>query len=299
MIVRGSRGSSFGRQENSFVSRPIRKRRQNLVIGDSKCNTARLPQNFKHDGIAIGFGDAETRCERRRVLPHLAHVCPLLESAGHGRASGGLHCDHARPFAGTYPAEFLQFREGFPHSNQADAAARGIKHCIGIFPTQLLDQFIAHGLLAFNAERLFQRGDVEPALFFFPFRDDASTVGDQAVDQIYFRSIDHRLDVIGKWHVLRHEDVRFNTRRGCVSRESSRCVSSRWNSQFFQAVVSCHGDGECEAARLERGRWVGALLFQERIRKAPAWQHRRPAFAKGHGFDVGQNQAVAPHSGPL
>src|ERR1700730_11488472 len=114
MIVRSSRCSPFGRQENSFVSRPVHKRCQDLLIGQSERNAPRLAQNFKHDGIAVGVGHAKTSCEWWLVLPHLAYVSPSFESTNHARASGRLYGDHARSFPETRPAKFFQFHECSP-----------------------------------------------------------------------------------------------------------------------------------------------------------------------------------------
>ena len=48
--------------------RPVHKRGQDQLIGQSERNAARLAQNLKHNGLAVGFGHAKTGCERRGVL---------------------------------------------------------------------------------------------------------------------------------------------------------------------------------------------------------------------------------------
>src|SRR5581483_11503071 len=97
-----------------------------------------------------------------RILPHLAYRLALLEGPHNRSAAGGLYGDHLRTLA-AYPAKLLHLLERLPHADHAHAAAGGIEDRVGILPPKLLDQLVAHGLFAFHAIRLLQRGDVEPS----------------------------------------------------------------------------------------------------------------------------------------
>ena len=68
-------------------------------------------------------------------------------------ASGRLHADHVRAL-GADETQLLHLVEGLPHAEQANAAAGGINNALRKFPAQLLGDFVAHGLFAFDAVRL-------------------------------------------------------------------------------------------------------------------------------------------------
>src|SRR5271166_6964967 len=94
--------------------------------------------------------------------------------------------------------------------------------------------FVAHGLLAFDAVGLFGGGDVEPSIVFpgigiLQLGDFAGTVGDEAIDQGDVRAIVIALDAVGHGNVFGHEDVGFEVGGGGVGGESSGGISSGRN----------------------------------------------------------------------
>ena len=93
----------------------------------------------------------------------LREALALLERPDDRGTPLGLAAHQPRQFVGLQPAEFLQFLKRLPHADQARAAAGRIEDHIGQLPAELLGQFQAHRLLAFEAVRLLQRGEVEPA----------------------------------------------------------------------------------------------------------------------------------------
>ncbi len=131
------------------------------------------------------------------VLPHgFEEAAPSF----HARATG------AQPEAWTAiilgrlpvdPAELLHFFKCLPHADEADSAAGGIEDGVGISPAELLDELVAHGLFAFDAEGLFEGGDVEPAFAFCAFGDDAAAVRDEAVDESDMRAVGDAFDIVG------------------------------------------------------------------------------------------------------
>src|ERR1700691_6424448 len=180
---------------------------ENFGVGDSEGCAVRVAQDFEHYRLAIGFGDAQAGGEGGGVGPHFAGAGALVECFGYGGATGGLHGDHARTFYWLDPAEFFEFGESFPHADEAYAAAGGIKNRVGIFPAELFDQFVAHGLFSFHAERFFERGNVEPAFGLAALGDDAAAVGDEAVNQRDVCAIGDSFDVVREGNIARHENV--------------------------------------------------------------------------------------------
>ena len=162
----------------------------------------------------------------------------------------------------------------------------------------MLDEFVAHGFFAFDAEGLLEAGDVEPGLtgggvgFLLGldvFGDHASTVGDEAVDHGDVGTVDDALEVVGEGYVLRHEDVGGDAGGGGVGSERAGGVACTGDGEVLEAVVFGHGDGEAEAAGLEGAGGVGSLLLDVEAGVPLAVEHRGPAFAEGDGRYVGQN----------
>src|ERR1051326_4251214 len=124
------------------------------------------------------------------VFPGFGYGFAFNESFRNWRASCCLDGDHLWPLlAGIKPSELFEFIESFPHSNQTDATTGWIEDCIGRTPSKLLGDFQAHGLLAFDAEWFFERGNIKPTLRLLAFADDASAVADQPIDQIYVAAV--------------------------------------------------------------------------------------------------------------
>ncbi len=181
----------------------------------------------------------------------------------------------------TQPSCFHLF-EGLPHADEADASAGGVEDGVGVGPAELLDELVAHGLFAFDAEGLFEGGDVEPdllgggvgfALGLDVFADHAGAVGDEAVDHGDVGSVDDALDVVGEGDVLGHEDVGLDIGGGGVGGEGSGGVACGGDGEVLEAVVLRHGDGEAEAAGLEGAGGVGSLFLDVEAGVALAVQH--------------------------
>jgi hypothetical protein len=162
---------------------------------------------------------------------------------------------------------------------------------------ELLDEFVAHGLFTFDAEGLFEGGDVEPAFAFGAFGDEAAAVGDEPVDEVDLCAVGHAFDVVGHGHVARHEEVRFDAGCSGVGSESAGGVSGGGRGEFFQSVVAGHGDGGGHAAGFEAACRVVGFLFEEEVGVAAAGEHGGPAFAEGNGIGGGKDVGVSPHGG--
>jgi hypothetical protein len=191
----------------------------------------------------------------------------------------------------------FHFVEGLPHADEADSAAGGVEDSVGVGPAQLLDEFVAHGLLAFDAERLFQGGDVEPAFALRAFGDHAAAVGDESVDQRDVRAVGHAFEVVGHGHIARHEDVGLDSRGGGVGGEGAGGVAGGGRGELLQSIMASHGDGHGHAAGFEAAGGIVGFFFNVEAGIAAAGKHGRPALAEGDGGGVGEDIGVAPHGG--
>ena len=178
----------------------------------------------------------------------------MFISARNRSAAGRLNGDHFWPLAG-HPAQLLHLFKGFPHADDAHAAARGIKDGIGILPAQLLHQLVSHGLLAFHAERFLERGDIEPSFGLLALGDDAAAVGDEPVDEREMRAVNLALHLVGERHIFGHEDVGLNSGCRSIGRQRSAGIACRWRSQLLDSIMPRHGHGQCQATRLECACW--------------------------------------------
>src|ERR1039458_10648655 len=78
-----------------------------------------------------------------------------------------LHADHLGAFSFIDPAQFLHFLERLPHADQPDASSGWVKNGVWQLPSHLFGHLVAHGFLAFDAERFLQGRDIEPAFLLF------------------------------------------------------------------------------------------------------------------------------------
>ena len=121
-----------------------------------------------------------------------------------------------------------------------DAAASGVEDGVGQFPIHLLGDLVAHRLLAFDAVRLFERADVEPAFAGTAFGDDLSAIADQSIHQGDMGAVGFALKVVCLRDVARHEDMGFEAGRGCVGGERAGGVSGGRDCDFFYAEFEAH-----------------------------------------------------------
>ena len=134
-------------------------------VGSADGFAAGVREDVEDDGVAVGLGDAEAGGEGGGVLEELAGGFVCVEGGGDGGAAAGLEGVHLGALASLLdPAELLHLFEGLPHADEAYAAAGGVEDGVGVGPAELLDELVAHGLFAFDAEGLLERGDVEPDL---------------------------------------------------------------------------------------------------------------------------------------
>ena len=203
------------------------------------------------------------------------------------------------------PAEGLHLFERLPHADEAYAAAGGVEDGVGVAPAELLDQFVAHGFFAFDAEGLLEAGDVEPGLagggvgFLLGlhfFGDHAGAIGDEAVDHGDVGAVDDAFEVVGQGDVLRHEDVSGNSSGGRVGGERTGGVASAGDGKMLKTIVLRHGDGEAEAACFEGAGGVRTLFLDVEAGIAFAVEQGGPTFAEGDGGYVRQNAGIAPHA---
>ena len=227
MVVGGGGGGAFGAEEEAFLLGPVFEGGENLFVGQGDRGAAGFAKDIEHDVVAVGLGHAQASSESGGVCPHLADAFVLFEGANDGSATGGLHSDHAGAFSRFHPAKGFHLFEGFPHANEADAATGGIENGVWIFPSELFDEFVAHGFLAFDAKGFFQGGNIEPTFFVFALGDDATAIGDEAIDQSDVSTVENGFDIIGEGDVFGHEDVGFDLCGGGVGSQGTGGVSSR------------------------------------------------------------------------
>src|SRR5207249_7196964 len=103
------------------------------------------------------FWNAQTGCDCVRVRKFYGSFLSGVERADDRRATDSLYCEHPWPLSPD-PAERFQFIECFPHSDEARAAAGGIKNGVGQLPVALLCLFVAERLCRFDAIRPCQCG---------------------------------------------------------------------------------------------------------------------------------------------
>ena len=152
----------------------------------------------------------------------------------------------------------------------------------------MLGYFVAHRFLAFDAIRLFQRGDVEPAFGLLSLRDNAAAIADESVDEGDVRAGGFAFDVVGLRDIARHEDVSLDSGRRGVRRHGSGGVARRGNRRLLHAELGAHRYSAGKAASFERARRVQAFIFDPKIAGADAFAEtartdkRCPAFAHAH-----------------
>src|SRR5438093_11018710 len=134
---RGETGRSLWGNDEAFLRSDLADSSGYFFVVNSDGPAIRLAKNFQDEEIANCFWNAQTGCDRVRVRKFCGNFFSSFEGADDRRATGGLHCEHARPLFAD-PAEGLHFVERFPHSDKPGAAARGIKNHVGQLPGALL-----------------------------------------------------------------------------------------------------------------------------------------------------------------
>jgi hypothetical protein len=197
--------------------------------------------------------DAYARGNRACVDPRLGAFLATLEGANDRRTPGGLYRVHAGT-PGADPAQALEFLERLPHADQSRAATRRIEDCIRQFPVKLFGELESHRLLAFDAIRLLQRGEIEPARLTYAFRDQLAAVVDQPIDEVNSRALQRDL-----------RDIHFGCVGGAIGGDfhastaaicGKRCarVAIGRNRDFPYAQLLRHAHCHRQAASLERAR---------------------------------------------
>src|SRR5712691_5048465 len=122
------------------------------------------------------------------MVPEFSAFAALLKRLDDRRAARRLHRDHPRTLEPD-PAHGLHLVESLPHPDQAHAAPGGIDDHVrqprAPGASELLPQLVGHRLLALDAVRLLERGDVEPTLAVLMLGDVAAAVGNQPVNLAY------------------------------------------------------------------------------------------------------------------
>src|ERR1019366_2387289 len=122
------------------------------------------------------LGHAQAAGQGMRAVPEAAARFVFQVGAHHRLAAIRLHGDHLGAPAAD-PAELLHFVESLPHTDHAHATTGGIEDRVRQLPAHLLGHFVPHRLLAFDAVRLLERADVEPALFGALLGHHAAAIG--------------------------------------------------------------------------------------------------------------------------
>ena len=119
----------------------------------------------------------------------------------------------------------------FPHTDQARAAAGGIKDDIGELPAALFRQLQPHRLLSLEPVRFFEGGHVEPLHRLGTFADHSAAVRDQAVDQEYPGPSETGFELVNAWRIIGHEDVDFHAGSCTVGSEGTARIAGRGDGE--------------------------------------------------------------------
>src|SRR5580698_5295224 len=218
LLVGRIRRRAFGAHQKTFLARHFVERFRYRLVGHRDGETAALAHRTENQKIADRLRHADSRRDGVRVLPARRVLLAGLKGAHHRRAARRLYRDHARALAAD-EADRFQFGERLPHADQPGAAAGRIEDNVGYGPAELLGELQAHRFLTFDAIRLLQGRDVEPADFLFALADDFSAIVDQAIDAIDGGSLDADLAEIDFRRVLRAEDRGLDAGMAGVSRQ--------------------------------------------------------------------------------
>src|SRR5580704_18973759 len=180
---------AFRAHQKSLLARNLVERFRYRLVGHRDGKTAALAHRAQDQKIADRLRHADAGSDGVRVLPARRVLLARLVGAHHRRAARGLHRDHARALVAD-EADRLHFGKRLPHADQAGAAAGRIEDDVGYGPAELLGELQAHRFLAFDAIRLLQGRDVEPADFLFALADDLAAIVDQAIDAIDCGALD-------------------------------------------------------------------------------------------------------------
>src|SRR5438067_1638069 len=129
------------------------------------------------------------------------------------------------------------------------------------FGGKLLPQFVAHGLLAFHAIRLFQRRDVVPSFAVFVLGYVFSAIRNQTVQLYHLRAKRLALHHVRKRSIRGHHDHRGNPRRRRVRRQSASCVPRGGRRQRFHTQPLGSRNRRRHPARLERARRIQPFVL--------------------------------------
>src|SRR5262249_31061217 len=136
------------------------------------------------------------------------------------------------------------------------------------FPIELLRQFQPHRLLPFNAIRLLESRDIEPAFLRLALADDAAAIRDEAIDQKCFRSSEEAFLLVDAGGVVGHEDEGLQAGARGVGRHSPARVSRGGTSDALHSKLFSLGNGQGHTARLETSGGQTALVLNPKMRDA-------------------------------
>src|SRR5262249_18545800 len=149
LFERGISGSGLRAEQKALRARDLVERGRDFAVRTRNRKAAALAHRPQDQEIADRLRHADAAGDCLRILPARSMLGAGLERTYHGGAAGRLHGHHARPFA-VNEADRLQFSEGFPHPDQASAAASRIEDYVRELPAELLGEFQTHGLLSLD-----------------------------------------------------------------------------------------------------------------------------------------------------
>src|ERR1700691_680957 len=163
--ISNQRRRSSGSGEHAFHTSPVSSGCQNFFVGRSHRSTSAFFQDVENQVVPIRLWNTQASRKCLCAAPHFADpfsggalgsgnaVC--LPGFHNRRATRGLHSNHFGAL-GADPAELLHLIEGLPHTDHPHAATGRIDDALRKLPVHLFGNLIAHRLLAFDAERLFE-----------------------------------------------------------------------------------------------------------------------------------------------
>ena len=145
------------------------------IVRDSDSGTATFANSLQYEKIANRLWYAQSARDGVCLGPRFSlrfTFFPCLDNRG---TACCLHGDEPRAFLAN-PTECLQFRESFPHPDDAGAAAGRIDDDIGQLPSELFGKFKPHRLFTLHAIWFLEGGHVKPSFIGFSFRHNFACV---------------------------------------------------------------------------------------------------------------------------
>src|SRR5205814_8532953 len=124
-----------------------------------------------------------------------------------------------------------------------------------------LEKLVTHRLLTFDAVRLLECRQVEPAVRAHTFRDARTCIRDETTNQLEVCAERARFLDDWLWRVARDDDVRDQACRRCVRRRRRARIASGWQGDFCRTQLLRARHSHDQTTSLEAARRILAFIF--------------------------------------